>query len=67
MNFTGRDDTLEEYQIPITVDEYQEIRKTQYEALSLNFLSGRKARVIYQGGSIEIESEFALGRCGRKT
>lgn len=66
MSFTG-DDILEEYQIPITIDEYQAITKTPYEDLSLDFLSGRKGRVIHEGGIVEVDADFALGRCGRKT
>lgn len=67
INFAGGDDTLEEYQIPITVEEYQKVRKTKYEDLSLNFLLGRKGRVIHKGGIFEaIEASFALGRCGKK-
>lgn len=66
MNFTGGGDILEEYQIPITLEEYQAIRKTKYEDLSLNFLLGRKGRVIHEGGIFEVEADFALRRCGRK-
>ena len=67
INHTLGVDTLEEYQIPISEEEYQKIRKTKYENLSLNFLSGRKGRVIHEGGVVEIDADFALGRCGRWT
>jgi len=67
INHTLEVDTLEEYQIPISAEEYQKIRKTKYENLSLNFLSGRKGRVIHEGGIVEIDADFALGRCGRWT
>ena len=36
---------LEEYLIAIPAEEYQKIKKTKYE--NLNFLSGRKGRVIH--------------------
>jgi hypothetical protein len=36
--------------VAISAEEYQKIRKTKYENLSLNFLSGRKGRVIHEGG-----------------
>ncbi|MFX0091501.1 MAG: hypothetical protein ACFFBD_07035 [Candidatus Hodarchaeota archaeon] len=65
MNFSGANDTFEEYQIPITSEEYQKIVKTKYEDLRLNFLMGRKARVIHEGGVVEKSSDFALSRCGR--
>ena len=66
MNFDGGPDTLDEYQIPITEEEYQKIVSTKYEDLSLKFLTGRRARVIHEGGIVEIGSDFALARCGRK-
>ncbi|MBN1428862.1 MAG: hypothetical protein JXB07_10795 [Anaerolineae bacterium] len=66
MSFTGDNDILEEYQLPITNEEYQKILKTKYQDLSLNFLLGRKCRVIHEGGISDVEAEFALGRCGRK-
>jgi hypothetical protein len=56
---------FEEYQIPITITEYKNIKKTKYKDLNLNFLTGRKARIVLARGNIEISSEFALGRCER--
>ena len=67
IRFSGGDDVLEEYQIPITTEEYQKIVETHYEDLRLNFLAGRKARVLHEGGIVEIRSDFALSRCGRST
>lgn len=64
MNFASGNDTLEEYQIPITFQEYQYVIETPYHRLNLSFLRDRKARVIHEGGIVEIDSNFALGRCG---
>jgi hypothetical protein len=63
LTFSGEE--FEEYQIPITITEYKNIKKTKYKDMNLNSLSGRKARIILAKGIIEISSEFALGRCGR--
>lgn len=65
MNFTGGEDTLDEYQIPITLAEYQQIVATPYADLILAFLRGRSARVLHAYGVAEVTSGFALDRCGR--
>jgi len=65
MSFAGGADTLEEYQIPINAPEYQQIIDTEYQNLNIKFLAGRKARVLHEGGIVEIESDLALSRCGR--
>ena len=65
MNFAGGADTLEEYQIPISIPEYQQIIDTKYQDLNLKFLAGRPARVIHEGGIVKIDSDLALSRCGR--
>jgi hypothetical protein len=65
MNFSGGKDTFDEFQIPITPEEFQHIKATKYEDLKLDFLKGRKARAIHEGGIVEVDSSFALGRCGR--
>lgn len=67
MNFSGGNDIFEEYQIPITTEEYQKVKETKYEDLSLQFLAGRKARVKHEGDIVEIDSDFALRRCGRSS
>ena len=66
MNFDGGHDTLDDYQIPITKEEYHTIVTTRYEDLNLKFLMGRTARVIHTGGIVEITSDVALARCGKK-
>lgn len=58
-------DTLEEYQIPITEDEFQIIKVTQYEDLRLNFLAGRTGRMLHGGGTFPIDARAALERCGK--
>ncbi|MFX1298539.1 MAG: hypothetical protein ACFFD2_27240 [Promethearchaeota archaeon] len=65
MSFSDNKDIFEEYQIPITPDEFHKIKETKYEDLNLEFLADRKARVIHEGGIFEIDSYFALRRCGR--
>ncbi len=60
-----RSDTFEDYQIPITSDEFEMIKKTKFEDLNFNFLLGRKARVIHDGGIVQVDSDFALNRCGK--
>jgi hypothetical protein len=64
MNFAGAD-TLDEYQIPISTLEYQQIIDTAYQHLNLKFLANRPARVIHEGGIVQIDSNLALSRCGR--
>ncbi len=61
----GREDTLEEYRIPISEAEYQQIKAADPERLSLDFLRGRSARVFHESGRADVTSDFALGRCGR--
>lgn len=61
----GREDILEEYQIPITKEEFEIIKNTVYKELDLQFLVGREARLIFQGQVSRVDSEFALKRCGR--
>lgn len=61
----GSEDILEEYQIPITEEEFVKIKETNYNALNLSFLKERKARLIFNGNISAISSELALGRCGR--
>jgi hypothetical protein len=65
VNFTFSGDEFEEYQIPLTMADYQKIKKTRYKDLNLNFLTGRSARIIFTKGEIEISSDFALGKCKR--
>jgi len=65
INFSEGNDIFEEYRIPITPEEYNKIQETEYEDLDLNFLVGRKARVIHEGGVAEVDSVFALTRYGR--
>lgn len=65
MGFAEKPDTVEDYQIPITTEEFDMIKTTEFEDLNLKFLLGRKARVIHEGGIVEIDSDLALSRCGK--
>ncbi len=65
MGLGGDDDLLETYQIPLTQTEYEQVIATPFAALSLDFLRGRAARVIHEGGKVDIDSDLALSRCGR--
>lgn len=67
MSFSDSKDVYEEYQIPITMEEYHKIQGIKYEELSLTFLAGRRARVFHEGGVREIDSDFALRRCGKSS
>ena len=65
MGFAEKSDTVEDYQIPITTEEFEMIKKIKFEDLNLMFLLGRTARVIHEGGIVQIDSDFALSRCGK--
>jgi hypothetical protein len=61
----GSDDILEIYEIPISEEEFQRIKLTDYKELELSFLKDRKAKLIYDGNISEVSSDLALERCGR--
>lgn len=61
----GREDILEEFQIPITAEEVESIKNTTNEDVNLQFLAGREARLLFQGQVSRVDSELALKRCGR--
>lgn len=61
----GGEDTLEEYQIPITAEEFETIKNSTYEDLDLQFLRGRQARLVFAGKVTKVDSDLALERCGR--
>lgn len=61
----GREDILEEFQIPITAEEFETIKDTTNEDMDLQFLAGREARLLFQGQVSRVDSELALKRCGR--
>jgi hypothetical protein len=65
MNFDRGHDTLDDYQIPISEDEYHKMTVTTSDELCGDFLAGRRARVIHEGGVTEISSDYALSRRGR--
>lgn len=62
----GSEDVLEEYQIPITEEEFKKIQETNYSDLDLCFLRHRKARLIFNENISETTSNLALQRCGRQ-
>lgn len=61
----GGEDILEEYQIPITAEEFATIKNTNCEELNLQFLSGREARLLFVGQVTKVNADLALKRCGR--
>ncbi|TCL39811.1 hypothetical protein EV210_1016 [Anaerospora hongkongensis] len=61
----GGEDILEEYQIPITAEEFATIKNTNCEELDLQFLSGREARLLFEGQVSKVNADLALKRCGR--
>lgn len=61
----GSDDILKIYEIPISEEEFQRIKLTNHKELELNFLKGRKSRLIFNGNISEISSDLALERYGR--
>jgi hypothetical protein len=63
----GSEDVLEEYEIPITEEEFKKIKVSEYKASDLYFLKDRKARLIFNNNISEITSDLALERCGRQT
>ena len=65
MSFSDSKDVFEEYQIPITMEEFHRIKGIKYEELNYKFLKGRRARVFHESGVGEVDSDFALRRCGK--
>ena len=65
IGFAETPDSADNYQIPITNEEFELIKKTKFEDLNLQFLQERKGRVIHEGRIVLIDSDFALNRCGK--
>lgn len=64
MSFRG-EDTLEEYQIPITSEEFETIKTIPFKDLELQFLARREARLLFAGEVSKLDSDLAQKRCGR--